>query len=248
MVLSYGDGPRGRRHDLRVTRRVRRVWLQEETETFVFGPTEISVSCSTTEGTIRARIIPEWSPHGATQFLHLVNIGYYDGVALHRVVKNFLAQFGISPNYEKFRKVWRNTYIPDDPPRPDLKFQPGMLSFAGSDPRSRLTEVFVVMPNTPQQQLDYFGKYPWETPFGYVEQEDLELVVGKWYSGYGDRELQGNAPDPQKIHEKDGYGVYLKEKFPSLSYIGFCQITGSSTYQTKTTRSEIEDEDLEELL
>ena len=58
--------------------------VREEAETFTFGPTEFSVSCSTTEGTIRARIMPEWSPHGATHFLYLVSIGYYDGVALHR--------------------------------------------------------------------------------------------------------------------------------------------------------------------
>ena len=144
-------------------------------------------------------------------------------------MKNFLAQFGISAN-SKLRKNWKNVYIVDDPPRPDLKFQPGMLSFAGWEPNSRATEVFVVRPDTPRWQLDNFGVNPWETPFGFVEQEDL-VVVDKFYSGYGEglhvgTGVRRKAPDAHKIHEED-------EKFPSLSYIGFCQITGSSRYQTK---------------
>ena len=61
-------------------------------------------------------------------------------------------------------------------------YYPYMLSFAGWEPNSRATEVFVVRPDTPRWQLDNFGVNPWETPFGFVEQEDL-VVVDKFYSG-----------------------------------------------------------------
>merc|ERR1711862_319604 len=73
-------------------------------------------------------------------------------------------------------------------------------------------------------QLDHFGVNSWETPFGFVDQEDLEDVVAKWYSSYGDMSPWGNGPDPQKIYQKDGYDVYLKQNFPLLSYIKKCEI------------------------
>ena len=38
---------------------------------------------------------PAWSPRGAARFLDLVNTGFFDGVALNRVVPRFLTQFGI---------------------------------------------------------------------------------------------------------------------------------------------------------
>ena len=38
-------------------------------------------------------IKPYWSPMGATRFLELVRKGYFDGVALNRVVPKFLTQF-----------------------------------------------------------------------------------------------------------------------------------------------------------
>ena len=36
-----------------------------------------------------------WSPRAASRFLELLRRGYYDGVVFHRVVPNFLTQFGI---------------------------------------------------------------------------------------------------------------------------------------------------------
>ena len=44
-------------------------------------------------------IKPYWSPMGATRFLELVRRGYFDGVALNRVVPKFLTQVSL----EQFR-------------------------------------------------------------------------------------------------------------------------------------------------
>lgn len=41
-------------------------------------------------------IKPYWSPMGATRFLELVRQGYFDGVALNRVVPKFLTQVSLS--------------------------------------------------------------------------------------------------------------------------------------------------------
>jgi peptidyl-prolyl cis-trans isomerase A (cyclophilin A) len=195
------------------------VLVEENKQIFAIGPSEFLVQCSTTEGDINAHIIPEWSPYGAARFLNLVDIGYFDGCALNRVVPKFLTQFGIGADYA-MRTKWRMKKIPDDPPV-DAAFQPGYLSYAGSGDDSRSTEVFVVMPGTRENQLESFGSNSWETPFGFVEEDDL-TVVAKWYS-YGDIPPWGEGPDPQKIFHEDGY-EYLEEHFPEMSYIHDCKI------------------------
>lgn len=195
--------------------------VEEETHLFPIGPSKFSVQCSTTGGDIHARIMTEWSPRGAARFLRLVDIGYFNGCALNRVVPNFLTQFGISSKYD-MRTAWRTETIVDDP-AVDIAFKPGFLSYAGSGDNSRTTEVFIVMPDVSKGQLQYFGTNSWETPFGYVEEEDLN-VLSKWYA-YGDMPPWGEGPEPQKIYSENGY-EYLKEQFPEMSYIQTCKILG----------------------
>lgn len=193
--------------------------VEEENQVFLIGPESVQVHCTTTEGSLDITVKPAWSPRGAARFLNLIYIGYYNGCALNRVVKQFLTQFGISSDYEK-RTSWRSQTILDDSPSSKISFQPGYMSFAGSGPNSRTTEVFVVMPDTPQHQLEYFGVNPWETPFGFVK--DL-TTVNKWEASYGDMEPWGNGPNPQLIYQENGY-EYLKEHFPKLTYLKECKI------------------------
>mmetsp|Transcript_50347 Transcript_50347/g.54400 ORF Transcript_50347/g.54400 Transcript_50347/m.54400 type:complete len:421 (-) Transcript_50347:190-1452(-) len=211
----------------------------------------VVVECGSTEGSFRIQVKPYWSPRGAARFLELIDLSnnhsiqtttddrdnsrdqtqfpsYYDGCALNRVVTRFLTQFGISRDYP-LRTKYRTDSIVDDEitdtaSSSNIPFQPGYMSYAGSGPNSRTTEVFIVMPDTPQHQLDAFGENSWETPFGYIETKYLDEVVSKWYSDYGDMTPWGNGPDPQKIYEKDGYDVYLKENFTNMSYLTKCVI------------------------
>jgi len=182
------------------------------------------VVCETTKGDIRMDIHPFWSPLGAARFLELVHAEtrYFDGCALNRVVPNFLTQFGIGEDFEQ-RTFYREETIPDDPVWvPPIAFEPGFLSFAGSGDHSRSNEIFIVMPNTPKGQLEYFGKNQWETPFGFVLKEDLE-VVGSFHS-YGDMPPWGKGPEPHKIYEEGGYDTYLAQDFPDLDYMVGCAI------------------------
>lgn len=182
------------------------------------------VVCGTTEGEIHIKVKPFWSPRGAARFLELVSKQnrYYDGCALNRVVPKFLTQFGIGAKFEQRSSYRENIILDDIPSDPKIPFEPGYMSYAGSGEDSRSTEVFIVMPDTPQSQLDYFGENAWETPFGYVEPKDLS-VVAKWHDSYGDMAPWGNGPDPQKIYEEDGYD-YLRKDFPDMSYIRGCVI------------------------
>jgi len=207
---------------------------------------EIRVRCEMSdvgeEETLDLIIMPYWSPRGASRFLELVREGYYDGVALSRVVPNFLTQFGISKNVE-LREKYKDARIGDDVQQPDLHFKPGFLSYAGSGVNSRTTEVFVVMPGTPQHQLDYFSTNSWETPFGYVD-GDVETSVLSRIFAYGDMPPWGEGPSSTRIYEKDGYD-YLKEESPSLNYIDECYITDE--VGSDIAEYEVESDSAEEL-
>jgi len=190
------------------------------------GKDDISVHCTVTSNgrkdsdlPLKIRVVPWWSPRGASKFLQLVRSGYYNGVALNRVVPHFLTQFGISPDYQT-RTHYREDRIQDDPVHdPPIKFVPGAMSFAGSGPDSRTTEVFIVATGTSQNQLNHFGTNPWETPFGVVD-DVKNTPVAKWHS-YGDMPPYGEGPSSQKMYLEDGY-EYLARDFPLIDYIQEC--------------------------
>jgi peptidyl-prolyl cis-trans isomerase A (cyclophilin A) len=193
------------------------------------APTDTDTDTDTNDDEFTIKIKPYWSPLGSARFLELLSkqVGYYDGCALNRVVNNFITQFGISKNYN-LRTKYRNDNIDDDisPPlgyKEKIPFQLGYMSYAGSGTNTRTTEVFIVMPNTSEQQLKAFGTNPWETPFGYVDEYELVNIASKFYSGYGDF-MNGNGPQPNQIYSKGGYDTYLKDEFPNLSYIRSCII------------------------
>jgi cyclophilin family peptidyl-prolyl cis-trans isomerase len=207
--------------------------VEQETDVRVFlGPSEtVSVVCSTTTGAFRVTVVPTWSPRGAARFLELVTEKYFDGCALDLIVKGFVAQFGIGADYAQ-RTEYRYNFIMDDEPQ-GTAFQPGYMTYAGHGANSRSNEVFIVLPGTSQDQLDAFGSQLWETPFGYVEEEDLKAVVDEWYA-YGDAPPGGSGPVIDRIYREDGY-EYLRREFPEMSYIHECHIVSG------------QDEDEEEL-
>ncbi len=190
---------------------------------------DIRVRCDVTtdsrqsSDTLNIIVKPYWSPRGASRFLELVRGGYYDGVAFNRVVPSFLTQFGIAVD-PTIRNDWGELSIYDDFPRPDIPFQPGYLSYAGSGPDSRTTEIFIVMPGVDQEQLDYFGENSWETPFGMLEGNVEESALTKIYSGYGDMPPWGKGPESNLIYDEDGYTSYLPNNFPLLDYIKRCYV------------------------
>lgn len=165
---------------------------------------------------------PYWAPRGASRFLELVREKYYDGAAFNRVVPKFLTQFGIAKDYFARTKE-RELTIWDDFPM-GVKFEPGMISFAGSGHDSRTTEIFAVMPGVSQEQLDNFGSNSWETPFAVIDGDVTKSALTKIYSGYGDMPPWGSGPDSGLIYEPDGYTKYLPKKFPKLDYIDTCYV------------------------
>jgi cyclophilin family peptidyl-prolyl cis-trans isomerase len=116
------------------------------------GGDKLIVKCGTTKGDFRIELHPEWSPNGVIRFVDLVKDGFFDGSAFFRAVNNFLVQFGIPTDPAK-AQAWRERgEIKDDRRQPNLgegvggpggKFPKGGVSFAGSGPNSRTTQLFI---------------------------------------------------------------------------------------------------------
>lgn len=129
------------------------------------------VKCTTSSGDITMRFHREWSPNGYDRATSLFERGYYNHSHFFRVVKHFLVQFGISYTDDAELKRFANSAIPDDPKREDLMpFREGYLSFAGSGPNSRTSQLFIAY-----DRAGGLGNSPWETPFGEVV-EGMENV------------------------------------------------------------------------
>ena len=56
-----------------------------------------TVAMKTTLGTIRIKMEPDWAPNHVRNFLMLVETGWYNGTAFHRLLKGFVVQGGM-PN------------------------------------------------------------------------------------------------------------------------------------------------------
>jgi peptidyl-prolyl cis-trans isomerase B (cyclophilin B) len=132
-----------------------------EKATFDAGRT-YGVTMTTNKGPIRIRLFPDVAPMHATSFLYLSKLGFYDGLAFHRVIQGFMAQGGCplgsgtgGPGYQF-----------DGEYRADVKHdRPGLLSMANAGPGTDGSQFFLTFVPTPW--LD--GKH---TIFG-------EVVEGK---------------------------------------------------------------------
>ena len=85
---------------------------------------------------------PEWAPIGAARFKKLVTAKYFTGNRFFRVIKDYLATFGINGD-PSVSMDWANKRIQDDPPHPEGTNKLGYISYARQGPNSRSTVMFV---------------------------------------------------------------------------------------------------------
>lgn len=172
------------------------------------------VQCQTTKGPFRIRVYPEWAPKGVERFLAMVDSGFFTNLPFFRVVPGFVAQFGASPNLNATQAWKAEGKITDDTPL-GIAWKKGMISFAGSGPNTRGTQMFIGYKNS-----ESLGKQPWETPLGFVDRGFS--TIHQLNSEYGElTAFGGNAPDSRRIMEEGG--DFLKTEFPRLDYFTSCE-------------------------
>ncbi|MBX3269533.1 MAG: peptidylprolyl isomerase [Sandaracinaceae bacterium] len=129
----------------------------------------------TTLGTFQAEIFVDKMPITGGNFVRLAKEGFYDGLHFHRVIQNFMCQFGCphSRDPQSGRAgTGQSPYgsIADEHPADvRLSNEPGTLSMANAGPQSGSSQFFI---NTKHNAyLDYFSPGASKHPvFGRVVQ------------------------------------------------------------------------------
>ena len=175
------------------------------------APDSFDVNMLTTKGMMVVRVRRNWAPIGADRFYALVRNHYFDSVAFHRTIRNFVAQFGIHGDTAVSR-AWRGKSILDDPVK--VVNQKGTLSFARSGANTRSVQLFFnTVDNTRLDTANTFG-FP---PLGQVIQGNGVLDSLNWeYSG-----TRGGQTFPGPSQDSLGRqgNAYLRRNFPRLDYI-----------------------------
>lgn len=170
-------------------------------------PDVYRVRFATSKGPFVVEVHKAWAPLGAERFWRLVDVGFFDKSRVFRVKRNFVVQFGVSPD-PRTNGVFNNLAIRDDPVKQSNK--KGMMSFATNGPGTRRTQVFVNLSDNTSLDKQGFA------PFAKVV-EGMDKVVDAFYSGYGEMPPRGMGPDPSKLAVEGE--SYAESKFPRLDKI-----------------------------
>jgi peptidyl-prolyl cis-trans isomerase A (cyclophilin A) len=172
------------------------------------APDIFKAQFTTTKGDFVVEVHRDWAPIGADRFYNLVKNGFYDNASFFRVLKGFVAQFGMNAK-PAVQAVWQNANLRDEPVKQSNKR--GTLTFAKTSlPNTRSTQIFINLGDNTQLDADGFS------PFGMVV-EGMD-VVEKFYNGYTDR----NGPDQGKIASEGK--AYLDKNFAQLDSIKIAKI------------------------
>ena len=171
------------------------------------APDVFNVNFDTSKGTVIVEIHRDWAPNGVDHFYTLAKTGFYDGSKFFRVLRDFVAQFGVNGD-PKTNAIWSTTMIPDDPVKQSNVR--GTLTFAAASmPNSRSTQLFFNLKNN--AMLDGMGF----APIGRVTQ-GMD-VVDSFYNSYGEGAPQGAGPDQTQIAAQGNQ--YLESRFPRLDFV-----------------------------
>ena len=133
-----------------------------------------TATCETSLGTFEVELFTDKMPITANNFLELAESGFYDGLHFHRVINNFMIQFGCPHSRNPSDRRAGTGDSPkgplrdEHPPAHKLSNEPGTLSMANTGaPNSGSCQFFI---NTIHNDyLDWFTPGPSKHPvFGKV--------------------------------------------------------------------------------
>ncbi len=144
-------------------------------------------------GNFEAEIFVDKMPITANNFVRLVNEGFYDGLHFHRVIANFMNQFGCPHSKDPDSPLAGTGKSPhgpiadEHPPEHKLSNEPGTLSMANAGPNTGSCQFFInVVHNA---YLDFFTPGQSKHPvFGKVTSGmDVVTTINNVRTGRGDR-------------------------------------------------------------
>ena len=120
---------------------------------------------ATSEGPIRIKLFPDVAPMHVTSTIYLTELGFYDGLAFHRVIPGFMAQGGDplgtgmgGPGYK-----YAGEYSPQA-----RHTKAGILSMANSGANSDGSQFFLTFKATPHLDRGANPNYEGHTVFGEI--------------------------------------------------------------------------------
>jgi homoserine O-acetyltransferase len=161
----------------------------------------------TTKGYFELEVIRRYGPQGADRLYNLARLGYYDDTRFHRVNAKYIAQFGLSGD-SLLNAIWRERFIPDDPPR--SMNRRGTFAFSMKGPNTRSTQIYINLADNARNDGEPF------TVIGQVVQG--MTVVDSLYAGYGERSGSGVRQGRQSPLA-DGGNAYVDREYPLLDHI-----------------------------
>jgi peptidyl-prolyl cis-trans isomerase A (cyclophilin A) len=186
------------------------------------APETFRAKFETTKGDIVFECTREWAPNGVDRFYNLVKIGFYDDVALFRVAKGFVVQWGIHGD-PKVSAAWQRSNLAPDPPKQSNTR--GMLTYAmGRTPDTRTTQVFINFADN--KNLDQMGFAP------ICKVAEGMDVADSFYSEYGEAVTEKQGPITMQGNE------YLKASWPKLDYIKTATIVGEAPSADRAGKSD----------
>ena len=172
----------------------------------VVVPETFRVKFETSQGDFVVEATRAWAPRGVDRFYELVRMRYFDEGRFYRVLRDFIAQFGVHRDFN-VHATWRNLFIVDDPRQ--QKNLRGTLAFAKSGVNTRATEIFINLADNAVLDQEGF------VPFGKIV--DGIDVIDRLYSGYGEMRPEGKEIDAGRVEEETN--EYLVQRFPKMDYI-----------------------------
>lgn len=171
-------------------------------------PDTFKVLFSTSKGEFIIEAYKNWAPIGVERFYQLAKSGYYNNNYFFRVEKEYVVQFGITPDPAK-RNNWDRSRLQDEPVKE--KHVKGMVAFARSGKNSRSAQLFIDINDNAKLDTTMREGVHGYPPIGRVIKgyEVLEALNGQ----YGRTIL----PLQDSIYK---YGNrYLDKQFPGLDKI-----------------------------
>jgi len=188
---------------------------QETPDPNVPVPDSFRVAFETSKGRFDVMARKSWAPIGVDRFYTLVRNKYYDDVRFFRVVKGFVAQFGMSGD-PKLTEAWRLRCIADEPVKHSNTR--GTISFARGGPGTRSVQLFLNLANNARlDTLSGFGFPPIAEVVAGME------VVDSLYAGYGEAAPRSGPQYGREGPNQDSIAArgnaYLNAGWPKLDFI-----------------------------
>jgi cyclophilin family peptidyl-prolyl cis-trans isomerase len=142
--------------------------------------------CETSLGSFRVEVFLDKMPITAQNFIDLAKSGFYDGLHFHRVIDNFMIQFGCPHSRDPNSRLAgtgdspKGTIQDEHPADAKLSNEPGTLSMANTGrPNSGSCQFFINTVHNPY--LDFFTPGPSKHPVfaRVIEGMDVVNKIGK---------------------------------------------------------------------